>query len=83
MILRINLVWGQLLIKELFSSTTLGSISLQPIKRLVTTPSYKVTKAALNMLTVIYAHELEHEGFTVFCISPGVGFMETLRTNFR
>jgi NAD(P)-dependent dehydrogenase (short-subunit alcohol dehydrogenase family) len=38
----------------------------------VATPSYKITKAALNMLTVIYANELEKEGFTVFCVSPGV-----------
>ncbi|KAI9045185.1 SDR family oxidoreductase [Aspergillus affinis] len=57
--------------KILNISTTLGSISLQPTKRVVTTPSYKISKAALNMLTVIYAHELENEGFTVFCISPG------------
>ncbi|RAK88389.1 NAD(P)-binding protein [Aspergillus costaricaensis CBS 115574] len=52
-------------------STTLGSISQQSINRHVTAPSYKVTKAALNMLTVLYANELEKEGFTIFCVSPG------------
>lgn len=35
-------------------------------------PSYKISKAALNMLTVLYSQELEAEGFTVFCVSPGV-----------
>ena len=36
------------------------------------TPAYNTTKAALNMLTVQYALSLESEGFTVFCVSPGV-----------
>lgn len=38
------------------------------------TPAYKVTKAALNMLTVQYAQDLEEEGFTVLAITPGVSF---------
>ncbi|KAJ5485760.1 short chain oxidoreductase [Penicillium desertorum] len=50
--------------KILNISTTLGSISLQHSKRIVTVPSYKITKAALSMLTVVYASELENEGFT-------------------
>lgn len=58
--------------KETPSSTTLGSISKQLVNHHVATPSYKITKAALNMLTVVYANELEKEGFTVFCVSPGV-----------
>ncbi|KAL4994919.1 hypothetical protein BDV10DRAFT_175759 [Aspergillus recurvatus] len=57
--------------KILNISTTLGSISKQSINRHVKTPSYKITKAALNMLTVLYANDLENEGFTVFCVSPG------------
>lgn len=36
------------------------------------TPAYNITKAALNMLTVQYARSLGDEGFTVFCVSPGV-----------
>ncbi|KAB2570887.1 C-factor [Lasiodiplodia theobromae] len=34
-------------------------------------PAYKISKAALNSLTVQYALELEGEGFTVVPISPG------------
>ncbi|PYH97416.1 NAD(P)-binding protein [Aspergillus ellipticus CBS 707.79] len=34
-------------------------------------PSYKISKAALNMMTVLYSQSLEEEGFTVICISPG------------
>ncbi|GKZ66375.1 hypothetical protein AnigIFM50267_011541 [Aspergillus niger] len=55
----------------LFSSTSVGSIQLQPTYRAMPTPSYKISKAALNMLTVLYSQELEAEGFTVFCVSPG------------
>lgn len=36
------------------------------------TPAYKVTKAALNMLTVQYALDLQKEGFSVVAVSPGV-----------
>ncbi|EHK99104.1 putative Uncharacterized oxidoreductase C24B10.20 [Glarea lozoyensis 74030] len=41
-------------------------------------PAYKVTKAALNMLTAQYAIDLESEGFTVFCVSPGVSYPTTV-----
>lgn len=34
-------------------------------------PAYKISKAALNMLTVQYSLELGPQGFTVFSISPG------------
>lgn len=37
-------------------------------------PSYKVSKAALNMLTTQYALELGKEGFTICMVSPGVSF---------
>lgn len=56
----------------------MGSIALQPVFRMTPVPSYKVTKAALNMLTVLYADELKDEGFTVFCVSPGVCFMDDI-----
>lgn len=35
-------------------------------------PAYKITKAALNMLTVQYAQTYEQDGFTFMAISPGV-----------
>ncbi|EAW16418.1 putative short chain dehydrogenase/reductase family oxidoreductase [Aspergillus fischeri NRRL 181] len=43
--------------KVLNISTTLGSISKQFINHAVTVPSYKITKSALNMLTVLYANK--------------------------
>ncbi|PYI16078.1 short chain oxidoreductase [Aspergillus violaceofuscus CBS 115571] len=52
-------------------STTLGSFAMQSVYREARSQSYKITKAALNMLTVLYAQELEQEGFAVFCVSPG------------
>ncbi|PLB46550.1 putative short chain oxidoreductase [Aspergillus steynii IBT 23096] len=52
-------------------STTVGSIAQAPKYKMSPTPAYKITKAALNMLTVQYAQELEKEGFTVLAISPG------------
>lgn len=36
------------------------------------TPAYKISKAALNMLTVQYALDLQDAGFTVLAICPGV-----------
>lgn len=35
-------------------------------------PAYKITKAALNMLTAQYAHTYAKEGFVIFALSPGV-----------
>lgn len=35
-------------------------------------PAYKITKAALNMLTVQQALEYGDEGFTVLALCPGV-----------
>ncbi|PIG82259.1 hypothetical protein AARAC_000004 [Aspergillus arachidicola] len=57
--------------KILNISTSLGSITKQPNYKSSLVPSYKVTKAALNMLTVAYSQSLENEGFSVFCVSPG------------
>lgn len=36
--------------------------------------AYKISKTALNALTVQYAYSLEEEGFGVFSICPGVSF---------
>jgi NAD(P)-dependent dehydrogenase (short-subunit alcohol dehydrogenase family) len=46
---------------------------MAPLFAQAPTPAYKVSKAAMNMLTVQYALELGKEGFTVFMVSPGVG----------
>lgn len=34
--------------------------------------AYKISKAALNMLTLQYAHAFADQGFTFTAISPGV-----------
>ncbi|WZH40711.1 short-chain dehydrogenase/reductase SDR [Fusarium acuminatum] len=52
-------------------SSTLGSIGMAAFYKHQPTPAYKVAKAALNMLTVQYAHELESEHFTVLAVCPG------------
>ncbi|CAG8952524.1 hypothetical protein HYFRA_00009628 [Hymenoscyphus fraxineus] len=52
-------------------STTVGSISMAPTYSIMAVPAYKVSKAALNMLTVQYAQSYEKEGFTFLAISPG------------
>ena len=54
-------------------STSLGSMAMAPGYKHMPAPAYKISKAALNMLTVQYAQDLADEGFTVFAISPGVG----------
>lgn len=35
-------------------------------------PAYRVSKAAVNMLTVQYAESLEDDGFTFVALCPGV-----------
>ncbi|OJI80407.1 hypothetical protein ASPTUDRAFT_178834 [Aspergillus tubingensis CBS 134.48] len=52
-------------------STTLGSIIMAPRFALFPVPAYKVSKAALNMLTVQYAQSFADQGFTFLAISPG------------
>ncbi|KAK4088073.1 hypothetical protein Purlil1_7552 [Purpureocillium lilacinum] len=52
-------------------SSTLGSISMAATFSPSPAPAYKVSKAALNMLTVQYALSLKNEGFTAVVISPG------------
>lgn len=53
-------------------STSLGSIAYARQTSFAPVHAYKISKAALNMLTVQYALDLEKEGFTVVAISPGV-----------
>ncbi|KAL0263381.1 hypothetical protein SLS55_002361 [Diplodia seriata] len=52
-------------------STTLGSIGKAPTYALFPVPAYKVSKAALNMLTVQYSQSFASEGFTFVAVSPG------------
>jgi NAD(P)-dependent dehydrogenase (short-subunit alcohol dehydrogenase family) len=48
-------------------------MTLSPMGKFQPTPAYKVSKAALNMLTVQWAESLENDGFTVLAVCPGVG----------
>ncbi|KAA8567248.1 hypothetical protein EYC84_010286 [Monilinia fructicola] len=52
-------------------STTLASITLANYAVALPAPAYKISKAAMNALTVQYALEYEKEGFTIFSLSPG------------
>ncbi|RDL33851.1 NAD(P)-binding Rossmann-fold containing protein [Venustampulla echinocandica] len=52
-------------------STTVGSITTASKYSMMAVPAYKVSKAALNMLTVQYALNYAEEGFTFLAISPG------------
>jgi NAD(P)-dependent dehydrogenase (short-subunit alcohol dehydrogenase family) len=49
-----------------------GSIALAEKYSQIPVPAYKVSKAALNMLTRQYALDLSKEGLTFVMISPGV-----------
>lgn len=50
----------------------MGSIGLASTFAPLPVPEYKISKAALNMLTVQYAQAFAKDGFTIFSISPGV-----------
>lgn len=50
----------------------MGSISMAEAFRSLPSPAYKISKAALNMLTVQYAKKYEDDGFTFLAVSPGV-----------
>ncbi|KAJ5513759.1 Short-chain dehydrogenase/reductase SDR [Penicillium fimorum] len=52
-------------------STTVGSIAMADAFQHLKTPAYKISKAALNMLTVQYAQQYGGDGFTFLAISPG------------
>ena len=53
-------------------STSLGSIAYARQTSFAPVHAYKISKAALNMLTAQYAVDLEKDGFCVLAVSPGV-----------
>jgi len=57
--------------KVINMTTTVGSIARAPVYSIMAVPAYKVSKAALNMLTVQYAQSFADEGFTFLAVSPG------------
>lgn len=46
------------------------------------TYAYKISKAALNMLTVQYALDFADQGFAFLAISPGVSFLSHRDSGF-
>ncbi|PNS21057.1 hypothetical protein CAC42_3394 [Sphaceloma murrayae] len=52
-------------------STTMASKQLSHVFKPQPTPAYKISKAALNMLTVQYAESFTDEGFTFVAVCPG------------
>ncbi|CAI7602445.1 unnamed protein product [Penicillium bialowiezense] len=52
-------------------SSTLASMTMAENFRLLPSPAYKISKAALNMLTTQYAKQYADVGFTFLGISPG------------
>ncbi|KAH7411239.1 dehydrogenase [Cadophora sp. MPI-SDFR-AT-0126] len=52
-------------------SSSLGSMTLSAMGKFQPTPAYKVSKTAVNMLTVQWAESLKSDGFTVLAICPG------------
>jgi NAD(P)-dependent dehydrogenase (short-subunit alcohol dehydrogenase family) len=58
--------------KLLIISSQLGSMANnEDFSKGAPFPSYKISKAAVNMLTVQYAMELGPKSFTVFAVNPG------------
>lgn len=60
-----------------YRSTTMGSLAKAEAYRQAPTPAYKISKAALNMLTVQYAQQYEADGFTFVAVTPGVSFRKS------
>jgi len=54
------------------TSSTLGSIGITSHFSPFTVLAYKISKAALNMLTVQYVLAYADQGFTFITVSPGV-----------
>ncbi|KAL9016422.1 MAG: hypothetical protein Q9185_006227 [Variospora sp. 1 TL-2023] len=52
-------------------TTTFGSITLSRAAHYLPAPAYKISKAAMNSLTVQYALDYEKQGFTFMALSPG------------
>ncbi|KAG8626175.1 hypothetical protein KVT40_006576 [Elsinoe batatas] len=58
--------------KKVFNVTSsMGSNGMSSYFKMQPTPAYKVSKAALNMLTTQYAEAFADEGFTFIAICPG------------
>ncbi|KAH8804313.1 short-chain dehydrogenase-like protein [Flagelloscypha sp. PMI_526] len=81
---RINVVGIQIVTTEFLSllkkgkgkkvvniSSPLGSLTLGTHLTMFTTPAYKVSKAAVNMLTVQWANDFGKDGFSFIALSPG------------
>jgi len=52
----------------------MGSLAMTELFSLYPLPAYKVSKAALNALTIQWAQALVAEHFVVASVNPGVGF---------
>lgn len=50
----------------------MGSLAMSSAFQETPTPAYKVSKTALNMLTVQYAEAFRDEGVTFIALCPGV-----------
>lgn len=55
-----------------FSGSTMGSLTMAEKFSGFPLPAYKISKAALNALTVQWAHALAKEDFVVVSLNPGV-----------
>lgn len=55
------------------SSSAMGSMALSNVFSFAPGAAYKVSKAALNMLTRQYALAFSEDGITFIAVSPGVG----------
>lgn len=61
-----------------YSASTMGSLTLAGPFGVYPLPAYKISKAALNALTVQWALALSSEGFVVTAINPGVSLSISL-----
>ncbi|KAK2019100.1 NAD(P)-binding protein [Colletotrichum eremochloae] len=52
-------------------STTFGSLTIIPYVHYLPSPAYKISKAAMNALTVQYALDYGREGFSFMALCPG------------
>lgn len=70
--LRFGELLGWLILVIYLSSSTVGSIDWAPKFAAAKVESYKVSKAALNMLNQQWAMQYADAGFTFLLVSPGV-----------
>ena len=52
-------------------TSTAGAFGYNDFTKMMPVHSYRISKAALNMLTLEWSNDLGPKGFTVFCVSPG------------